>query len=142
MVEVKLILYDPTEMTAVQSLYGLIMERRMKIQAVMQARAPEAGAPQTHEEKVADAPAGVNAAHGEVLAKLVDGPVPEPESVVTPVTEAVTPASVTPRDIFKQYLDARGFAAARKALDSFGLQRIGDLKPEDAPAFLASLRDV
>jgi hypothetical protein len=158
MLQLKLTLYDDIELAGFHAYYQAVLQRRANLAAaqVVQPDAPGKTVPDhiepTEPEVVAPPEAGVVDPPAEdtgVEAETVDDVPPPsdgpPEGVnpfpATPEMAVVTaPEPTTLQAIFIQYYKAHGFAAARKKLDTFAVQRVTDLKPEQLPEFLASLR--
>lgn len=131
MMEVRLVLYDVIELEGYKAFYTALLERRAEL--FQAAQAARVGAPAGSEPVPSPAEAGSESAPTPAAA------VPQADGDSGAAGE--THADVTPKDLFKQYLDTHGFAAARKKLDAFGLQRISDLTSEQTPDFLKSLTE-
>lgn len=139
MMEIKIVLYDSVELAGFHSYYEAVLQRRHQMTALVPEQAeaavvePETVTTESFGEKLVEAVAEAVEIHeGRAEPARVD--------TVTEGAQVGGSVAVTPKDIFNQFYQTHGFASARKKLDAFGAQRFSDIKTEQLPAFLASLR--
>jgi hypothetical protein len=151
--EITLHLYDPQEMLMFANFTAALAQHRHVTQAESRiggvagspeetpAPAPEA-APTAGVTPISDAPSKRKAR----AKKVVEPTAPAPTSTdpaQLPLA-GVVPVVFTPEEVavmLKSYVEKRGLADATKLLADFGAKRVGDVKPESMPFFIARIQE-